>query len=489
MADIIKIACIGAGYVGGSTMAMMAAKCSNIIVTCLDLNKERIAAWNSDDLPIHEPGLLQIVQETRGTRLFFKGPDEMFDVIAEADIIFVCVNTPTKKAGVGAGKAADLTYWEKAARGIAPALRSVPGKLRIVVEKSTVPVHTADAVAAVLEAEGVDNVAVLSNPEFLAEGTAIKDLTSPDRVLIGGSSDENGKIAVEMLASIYEQWVPKDQVCRTNVWSAELAKLIANAMLAQRVSSMNTVAQICEETGGDVGEVSRIVGLDSRIGPKFLNPSIGFGGSCFQKDILNLIYICESKGLPEVAEYWHQVIKINDLQRTRFANKVISSMFNTISGKKIAMFGFAFKKDTGDTRETSSMYIAKELLVERCLLTIQDEQVTSELINYDMTEVCADLAVAPNLDELLTTTTCPYEAAKDAHAILICTEWDQYKTLDYQRIFDSMKRPAYIFDGRRMVNAAELNAIGFKTYVIGEPDLVRLGLMPSARPRSPNRTR
>merc|ERR1712070_885693 len=473
----IKVACIGAGYVGGSTMAMMAYKCPNIIVTCLDLNRDRIAAWNSDELPIHEPGLLEIVQEVRGTRLFFKGPDDSFDVIAEADMIFVCVNTPTKKVGVGAGKAADLTYWEKAARGIAPALRSVPGKLRVVVEKSTVPVHTADAVAAVLEAEGVDNVSVLSNPEFLAEGTAIKDLTAPDRVLIGGASDTKGQIAVEMLAGIYEQWVPKEQVCRTNVWSAELAKLIANAMLAQRVSSINTVAQICEETGGDVGEVARIVGLDSRIGPKFLNPSIGFGGSCFQKDILNLIYICESKGLSEVAEYWSQVIKINDLQRTRFAKKVISSMFNTISGKKIAMFGFAFKKDTGDTRETSSMYIAKELLEERCLLTIQDEQVSAELIREDMTEVCSNLAEHPDLDALLTTCTCPYEAAQDAHAILICTEWDQYKTLDYQRIFDNMKRPAYIFDGRRMINAEALQAIGFKTYVIGQPDLVRLGLM------------
>merc|ERR1712166_1234269 len=253
------------------------------------------------------------------------------------------------------------------------------------------------------------------------------------------------------------------QVCRTNVWSAELAKLIANAMLAQRVSSINTVAQLCEETGADVGEVARIVGLDSRIGPKFLNPSIGFGGSCFQKDILNLIYICECKGLMEVAEYWSQVIKINDLQRTRFSKKVIESMFNTISGKKIAMFGFAFKKDTGDTRKTSSMYVARELLQEQCLLTI--------------------------LDKLLTTCECPYEAAADAHAVLICTEWDQYKTLDYQRIFDSMKRPAYIFDGRRMINAEELQAIGFKTYVIGQPDLVRLGLMPSHRPASPSRMR
>jgi len=292
-----------------------------------------------------------------------------------------------------------------------------------------------------------------------------------------------------LLASIYEQWVPKEQVCRTNVWSAELAKLIANAMLAQRVSSINTVAQLCEETGADVGEVARIVGLDSRIGPKFLNPSIGFGGSCFQKDILNLIYICECKGLMEVAEYWSQVIKINDLQRTRFSKKVIESMFNTISGKKIAMFGFAFKKDTGDTRETSSMYVARELLQEQCLLTIQDEQVTESLIREDVGQVCSDLDIKPDLDKLLTTCECPYEAAADAHAVLICTEWDQYKTLDYQRIFDSMKRPAYIFDGRRMINAEELQAIGFKTYVIGQPDLVRLGLMPSHRPASPSRMR
>merc|ERR1711865_608887 len=410
MAETIKIACIGAGYVGGSTMAMMAAKCTNVLVTCLDLNRERIAAWNSDELPIHEPGLLEIVQQTRGTRLFFKGPDEMFDVIAEADIIFVCVNTPTKKAGVGAGKAADLTYWEKAARGIAPALRSVPGKLRVIVEKSTVPVHTADAVAAVLEAEGVDNVAVLSNPEFLAEGTAIKDLTAPDRVLIGGASDENGQTAVGMLASLYEQWVPKDQVCRTNVWSAELAKLIANAMLAQRVSSINTVAQLCEETGADVGEVSMIVGMDSRIGPKFLQPSVGFGGSCFQKDILSLIYICSSKGLTEVAEYWNQVIKINDLQRARFSSTIITSMYNTVARKKICMFGFAFKKDTGDTRETASIYVGRDLLEERALLSIYDPEVSKEQMMEDLKD-CVSSSIKdnpPSVDELVTYETDPY---------------------------------------------------------------------------------
>eukprot|EP00656_Telonema_subtile_P052961 TRINITY_DN7523_c0_g1_i5.p1 TRINITY_DN7523_c0_g1~~TRINITY_DN7523_c0_g1_i5.p1 ORF type:complete len:283 (+),score=84.33 TRINITY_DN7523_c0_g1_i5:622-1470(+) len=279
-----------------------------------------------------------------------------------------------------------------------------------------------------------------------------------------------------MLASLYEQWVPSDLVCRTNVWSAELAKLIANAMLAQRVSSINTVAQLCEETGADVGEVARIVGMDSRIGPKFLNPSIGFGGSCFQKDILNLIYICEAKGLSEVAEYWNQVIKINDLQRSRFSKKVISSLFNTVSGKKIAMLGFAFKKDTGDTRETASMYVARDLLDEQCLLQVHDPEVTPEWINYEVRAACESLDTEPDLEKLLSCTKDPYECCAGAHAVLICTEWDMYKTLDYQRIYESMQRPAYVFDGRRIVNAQELKDIGFKTYVIGQPDLQKLGL-------------
>merc|ERR1712070_1216478 len=465
----IKVACIGAGYVGGSTMAMMAYKCPNIIVTCLDLNRDRIAAWNSDELPIHEPGLLEIVQEVRGTRLFFKGPDDSFDVIAEADMIFVCVNTPTKKVGVGAGKAADLTYWEKAARGIAPALRSVPGKLRVVVEKSTVPVHTADAVAAVLESAGVMNAEVLSNPEFLAEGTAIRDLTAPDRVLIGGRQTERGFAAIETLAKLYRCWVPAERVKTTNVWSAELAKLIANGMLAQRVSSINTVAQICEVTGADVGEVSMIVGMDSRIGSKFLQPSIGFGGSCFQKDILSLIYICESKGLHEVAEYWHQVIKINDLQRTRFSSTIISSMYNTVARKKICMFGFAFKKDTGDTRETASMYVGADLLEERAQLSIYDPEVSKEQMWMDLNEAIDGKIKEnkPNVDELVTYETDPYEAAKGAHAILICTEWDEFKSYDYQKLYDSMMRPAFLFDGRRLLKKDEMEAIGFRTYIIG----------------------
>eukprot|EP00658_Telonema_sp_P-2_P025288 TRINITY_DN20184_c0_g1_i2.p1 TRINITY_DN20184_c0_g1~~TRINITY_DN20184_c0_g1_i2.p1 ORF type:complete len:458 (-),score=110.21 TRINITY_DN20184_c0_g1_i2:45-1418(-) len=457
---------------------MMALKCPHITVTCLDINQARVDAWNSDNLPIHEPGLLEIVREVRGTRLFFAGVAEYDQVVSEADMIFVCVNTPTKKHGVGKGQAADLTSWERAARGIAPALRSDGPKLRVVVEKSTVPVHTADAVAAVLKAEGVSNVEVLSNPEFLAEGTAIRDLTEPDRVLIGGSGTTRGHQAIEMLASVYEQWVPKERVCRTNVWSAELSKLIANAMLAQRVSSINCVAEICEATGADVGEVARIVGMDSRIGSKFLAPSIGFGGSCFQKDILNLIYICHSKGLVEVAEYWSHVIKINDLQRTRFAQKVIASLFNTVDGKKIAMFGFAFKKDTGDTRETSSMYIAKELLDERCLLCVHDPQVEDGLIRSEIAECCSTLDEMPPLDDLLSSTQDPYEAAKDAHAILICTEWDMYAELDYERIYESMKRPAHVFDGRRVLNATKLREIGFKTYVIGSPDLEQLGLLP-----------
>jgi len=466
----MKVACVGAGYVGGSTMAMMALKCPGVQVTCVDINEARVAAWNSDELPIHEPGLLPIVQETRGKSLFFVGKSEFDRVISEADVIFVCVNTPTKKHGVGAGKAADLSFWELAARGIAAPLKDAdPNKLRVVVEKSTVPVHTADAVASVLESAGVGNAEVLSNPEFLAEGTAIRDLTAPDRVLIGGRQTERGFAAIETLAKLYRCWVPADRVKTTNVWSAELAKLIANGMLAQRVSSINTVAQICEVTGADVGEVSMIVGMDSRIGPKFLQPSVGFGGSCFQKDILSLIYICQSKGLHEVAEYWHQVIKINDLQRARFSKTVISSMYNTVARKKICMFGFAFKKDTGDTRETASMYVGCDLLEERAQLSVYDPEVSKEQMMQDLQEA-VDYKIKenkPDLDALVTYETDPYEAARGAHAILICTEWDCFKEYDYQKIYDSMMRPAFIFDGRRILDKAALDKIGFRTYIIG----------------------
>jgi len=315
----------------------------------------------------------------------------------------------------------------------------------------------------------VMNAEVLSNPEFLAEGTAIRDLTEPDRVLIGGRQTERGLRAIETLANLYRCWVPTERVKTTNVWSAELAKLIANGMLAQRVSSINTVAQICEATGADVGEVSMIVGMDSRIGPKFLQPSVGFGGSCFQKDILSLIYICESKGLHEVAEYWHQVIKINDLQRSRFSKTVISAMYNTVSRKKIVMFGFAFKKDTGDTRETASMYIGRDLLEERAQLSIYDPQVSKEQMFSDLEE-CIEGSIKenpPSVEALTTFETDPYEAAKGAHAIIICTEWDEFKEYDYERIYASMMRPAYIFDGRRLLDKAKMEKIGFVTYVLG----------------------
>jgi UDPglucose 6-dehydrogenase len=466
----MKVACVGAGYVGGSTMAMMALKCPGIKVTCIDINEARVAAWNSDELPIHEPGLLPIVQEVRGKSLFFVGKDKFDETIIEADLIFVCVNTPTKKHGVGAGRAADLSYWEMAARGIAEPLKSAdPTKLRVVVEKSTVPVHTADAVASVLESAGVSNAEVLSNPEFLAEGTAIRDLTAPDRVLIGGQQTDRGFAAIETLAKVYRCWVPEERVKTTNVWSAELAKLIANGMLAQRVSSINTVAQICEATGADVGEVSMIVGMDSRIGSKFLQPSVGFGGSCFQKDILSLIYICQSKGLTEVAEYWHQVIKINDLQRKRFSNTVISSMYNTVARKKICMFGFAFKKDTGDTRETASIYVGRDLLEERAQLSIYDPQVSKEQMMEDLKD-CVTSSIKenpPNVDELVTYETDPYAAAAGAHAIIICTEWDEFKAYDYNRIYESMLRPAFLFDGRRILDKQTMEGIGFRTYIIG----------------------
>jgi UDPglucose 6-dehydrogenase len=323
-------------------MAVMALKCPTVKVIVCDINQKRIDAWNSEKLPIYEPGLKEVIEGARGRNLFFT--TDATSAINEASMIFVSVPTPTKKFGTGAGKAADLKYWELAARQIA----STANSYKVVVEKSTLPVRTAHSMARVLHAnERGIKFDVLSNPEFLAEGTAIRDLMQPDRVLIGGCASDSAQDAVSKLCWLYERWVPKGQVLTTNLWSAELSKLVANAFLAQRVSSINSISALCEHTGADVSEVSRAIGMDSRIGGKFLNASVGFGGSCFQKDILNLVYICESMGLDEVAAYWQQVIDMNDYQKLRFAQKIIRTMFNTVSGKKITLFGFAFKKDTG----------------------------------------------------------------------------------------------------------------------------------------------
>ncbi|XP_010551392.1 PREDICTED: UDP-glucose 6-dehydrogenase 1 [Tarenaya hassleriana] len=469
---MVKICCIGAGYVGGPTMAVIAHKCPDIEVVVVDISEPRISAWNSDHLPIYEPGLDDVVKKCKGKNLFFS--TEVEKHVSEADIVFVSVNTPTKTQGLGAGKAADLTYWESAARMIADVSKSS----KIVVEKSTVPVKTAEAIEKILthNSKGI-NFQILSNPEFLAEGTAIEDLFNPDRVLIGGRDTPEGHKAIEALKEVYAHWVPVERIICTNLWSAELSKLAANAFLAQRISSVNAMSALCEATGADVTQVSHAVGKDTRIGPKFLNASVGFGGSCFQKDILNLVYICECNGLPEVANYWKQVIKVNDYQKIRFANRVVSSMFNTVSGKKIAILGFAFKKDTGDTRETPAIDVCNSLVADRAKLSIYDPQVSEEQIKKDLSMAKFDWDHPVHLQhtnrdaisEQVTVISDAYEATKDAHGICVLTEWDEFKSLDFQKIFDNMQKPAFVFDGRNIVDVQTLRKIGFIVYSIGKP--------------------
>jgi len=521
-------------------MAMIAFKCPDVTVVVVDINQARIDAWNSDALPIYEPGLEEVVQACRGRNLFFS--TDTHKHVGEADIVFVSVNTPTKTRGVGAGRAADLTYWEGAARMIA----AVSKTSKIVVEKSTVPVRTAEAIEKVLTRNnshpGV-RFDILSNPEFLAEGTAMEDLAKPDRVLIGGRDDEHGRAAVERLASVYERWIPTERVLRANLWSAELSKLTANAMLAQRVSSMNAISALCEATGADVEQVSKCVGTDSRIGPKFLSSSVGFGGSCFQKDILNLVYICESGkvsvffhfgsglflplarvharareiekqkkqltlyprslsvsvslslslfsssfthssvGLTQVAEYWHSVVAINDYQKQRFVSRVIEAMFNTIAGKRIAVLGFAFKKDTGDTRETPAIDVCKGLLADRALLAVFDPKVTEAQIHEDLhLEKFAwdhprggagasgpDASPSTPRARDVEVVGSALEACRGAHALCVMTEWDEFKGLDFEKIYASMVKPAFVFDGRNVLDHARLREIGFIVYGIGKP--------------------
>jgi len=440
-------------------MAVIALKNPDIKVTVCDLNERRIAAWNSSNLPIYEPGLQEVVEQARGRNLFFS--TDIDAAIRECTIIFVSVNTPTKKSGIGAGEAADLTYWELAARQIAAVCNTSDDKSpKIIVEKSTVPVKTADAMATVMAAScsGTD-FQVLSNPEFLAEGTAIDDLFEPDRVLVGGPQTPQGLAAVEYLANVYRRWVPTARVLTTNLWSAELSKLTANAFLAQRISSINSISALCEATGADVSEVAHAIGVDSRIGPKFLKASVGFGGSCFQKDILNLVYLCRSFGLPEVAEYWNQVILMNDWQKNRFATNMVSSMFNTVSGKKIAILGFAFKKDTGDTRETPAIDVCKALMLEKAKLAIYDPKVSREQIYEDLGKDKMDKI---EIDE------DPYIACTGAHALAIITEWDAFKELDYERIYNTMQKPAFIFDGRNLLDHEKLMDIGFQVWAVGK---------------------
>ena len=435
-------------------MAMIAHKCQAHSVTVVDINQARLDAWNSESLPVFEPGLDAIVQDCRDENLFFS--TDVDGAIRDAEMIFISVNTPTKTYGVGAGRAADLRFIEKCARKIA----EVAEHDKIVVEKSTLPVRTAESIKRILEANAKGRkFQILSNPEFLAEGTAIADLEAPDRVLIGGGQDEEGRAAINKLVDVYAEWVPRDRILTSNLWSSELSKLTANAFLAQRISSINAISALCEETGANVDEVAHSIGTDSRIGPKFLKASVGFGGSCFQKDILNLVYLCEYFGLPEVAAYWNEVIRMNDYQKRRFGRRIITAMFNTVSDKRIAVLGFAFKKDTNDTRESAAIYVCRDLLEEKANLAIYDPKVPERQIREDLgldsdaseVEVCDD----------------PYQATCGAHAVLILTEWDAFRELDFERIYGAMHLPAFLFDGRNLLDLEALRRIGFEARGIG----------------------
>ncbi|MFZ0533936.1 MAG: UDP-glucose 6-dehydrogenase [Anaerolineales bacterium] len=447
-----NILCIGAGYVGGPTMAVIASHCPQYQFVVVDINNEKISAWQSEQLPIYEPGLDEVVRLARGRNLFFSS--DINRHIAEADIIFVSVNTPTKSFGQGAGKAADLQFWEKTARQIA----ENSTKSKIVVEKSTLPVRTAEAMEVILNSntKGL-HFDIVSNPEFLAEGTAIRNMEEPDRVLIGGRDTPSGQKAIQAIVDLYTNWVPRERIITTNLWSSELSKLASNAFLAQRISSINAISALCEKTGADINEVAHAIGLDNRIGPKFLKAGIGFGGSCFRKDILNLVYLCEYYGLDEVATYWEQVIKMNEYQQARFVSNMISAMFNTIAGKRIVLFGAAFKADTSDTRDSPALAVCRSLLEEQAEVVISDPHAL-ENARIDLGEAAKRVIFEPD----------PITAAKGAHAIAVLTDWLNFNLLDYEEIFRSMVKPAFIFDGRNILDHDRLYQIGFNIYMIGK---------------------
>lgn len=452
------ILCIGAGYVGGPTMAVIARKCPEYRVLVADIDAARIRAWQSDQLPIYEPGLDEVVRACRGRNLFFT--TDIAGSIAQADIIFVSVNTPTKTYGEGAGKAADLQHWERTARQILEHAKTD----KIVVEKSTLPVRTAEAMERILRSGGTSvRFEVVSNPEFLAEGTALRDLEEPDRVLIGGRDTESGRRAVGAIVELYAHWVPRERILTAGIWSSELSKLAANALLAQRISSINSLSALCERTEADVTEVARAVGMDHRIGPWFLNASVGFGGSCFKKDILNLVYLCEYYGLHDVAAYWEQVVKINEAQEDRFVRRMLGAMFNTVAGKRIAVLGLAFKADTGDTRESPALRVCRRLLEERAELAVSDPRALDNA-RRDLADVAGRIAFEPD----------PYRAAAGAHALAVLTEWAEYEQLDYARIYASMVKPAFVFDGRNRLDHGRLYELGFNVYPVGKPPLTHL---------------
>lgn len=448
------IVCIGAGYIGGPTMAVIALKNPDRKVWVVDVDAERIARWNSDSLPVYEPGLKEIVQATRGKNLFFSTDIE--GCIRKCDIIFVGVNTPTKTYGRGAGKASDLRYWESCARTILKAAN----RDKVVVEKSTLPVRTAAALKKVLDTHSKYRFTVLSNPEFLAEGSAINDLLYPDRVLIGGPDNKEGRRAVKMLCDVYAPWVDSAKMITTNLWSAELSKLASNAMLAQRVSSVNALSSLCEATGADIDEVSSVMGSDTRIGSKFLKAGPGFGGSCFKKDVLNLVYLCENHGLYPAAEYWEQVIKINDWQQERIVDRMVDAMFQTLSDKKIAIFGFAFKADTGDTRETPALNIVHRLRQEHARIIVTDPQALENAMK-DL-EGCGE-SVSFEAD--------PYRAVAGADAIIVMTPWEEYRKLDWRRVKKAMRAPMLVFDTRNILDHDKLRKIGFRVLAVGKSEI------------------
>ena len=467
---IKNICCLGAGYVGGPTMSVIALKCPEIKVTVVDLNEGRIAAWNDenlDNLPVYEPRLAEVVGEARGRNLFFS--TDVDAAIDAADMIFIAVNTPTKTYGEGKGMAADLKFVELCARQIARIAKND----KIIVEKSTLPVRTAETLQTILDSTGNGvHFEVLSNPEFLAEGTAIEDLFNADRVLIGGKQTPKGKEAIQALVDVYAHWLTPKQILTTNVWSSELSKLTANAFLAQRISSINALSALCEVTEADVDEVANAIGTDSRIGPKFLKASVGFGGSCFQKDILNLVYLCRFFNLPEVAHYWEQVIILNDYQKYRFAKKIISSLFNTVSDKKITFLGWAFKKDTNDTRESAAIYVAEHLIEDGAQIHVYDPKVSEAKIKADMAYLwelngLTEQKIALKLKQIFVYKT-PMDALNQAHAVAVMTEWDEFKTYDWEAIYTSMYKPAFVFDGRNILNVEKLTTIGFQVKGIGK---------------------
>jgi UDPglucose 6-dehydrogenase len=456
---ITKICCIGAGYVGGPTMAMIAHKCPHITVDVVDINEARIAAWNSDELPVYEPGLDDVVHASRGRNLFFS--TAVREKIRDADVVFVSVGTPTKTYGAGAGRAADLCYVESAARMIAEESTGP----KIVVEKSTIPVRTAEAMKVILESNSTSGTfQVLSNPEFLAEGTAVSDMENPDRILIGGDQTPDGLAAIDALVEVYANWIPREKILTTNTWSSELSKLVANAFLAQRISSINSISALCEKTGANIDEVARAIGYDSRIGPKFLRASVGFGGSCFQKDLLNLVYLSDYFGLPDVAQYWNEVIRMNDWQKSRFSQNIVQTLFNTVSGKKIGVLGFAFKKDTNDTRESAAIYVVRDLLMENAKVSVYDPKVPFDIIVRDLSKAgVPDSVLKTNLTHAQT----PLESLHHAHAMVVLTEWDEFRELPFEEIYQSMYKPAFAFDGRNILSSQVLRDVGFQLYSIG----------------------